>query len=308
MTRQKAYIGVDVGGTYIRVGTVGTDGVPQHFEKLPQSTVFADGDPPERLCAFLADYMRRHRLTKESIAACAVGMPSCVDREKRRVLSTPNIPQFAGVALADMLEKALGLPAFLDRDVNMIYRYDRLSPELPKKGIGIGCYFGTGIGNVVEIDGRLLSGKNGVACELGHVPVMGRSDKCGCGNEGCFENYASGRYIAALCREKYPGESVCAVLTDHLEDEAVQIFIDNIAVVIATEVNLFDPHYVILGGGVLLSEGSRKDARLARLPRPIRIRYRDPGLQIFFSPTADAGGVIGAAICAHARLEGGEGI
>ena len=45
MTRQKAYIGVDVGGTYIRVGTVGTDGVPQHFEKLPQSTVFADGEP-----------------------------------------------------------------------------------------------------------------------------------------------------------------------------------------------------------------------------------------------------------------------
>ena len=125
---------------------------------------------------------------------------------------------------------------------------------------------------------------------------------------GLFRQLRLGRYIAALCREKYPGESVCAVLTDHLEDEAVQTFIDNIAVVIATEVNLFDPHYVILGGGVLLSEGFPKDALLERLHRRIRKPYPDSGLQIFFSRTADAGGVIGAAICAHARLEGGEGI
>ena len=96
---------------------------------------------------------------------------------------------------------------------------------------------------------------------------MGRSDKCGCGNEGCFENYASGRYIAALCREKYPGESVCAVLTDHLEDEAVQTFIDNIAVVIATEVNLFDPHYVILGGGGAALRGLSEGCP-ARTPAP----------------------------------------
>ena len=98
------------------------------------------------------------------------------------------------------------------------------------------------------------------------------------------------------------------MLTDHLEDEAVQTFIDNIAVVIATEVNLFDPHYVILGGGVLLSEGFPKDALLERLHRRIRKPYPDSGLQIFFSRTADAGGGIRAALCAHARLGGGEGI
>ncbi len=308
MNGEKAYIGVDVGGTYIRTGTLYADGRPRHFEKLPQSEVFAGGDPPERLAAYLEGYLRRHGLSAEDVAACAVGMPSCVDRQKRRVLSTPNIPQFAGVALADLLEARLGLPVFLDRDVNMIYRYDRLALGLPERGVGIGCYFGTGIGNVVAIDGRLLTGKNGVACELGHVPVMGRGERCGCGNVGCFENYASGRYMEELCRAHYPGKSVREVLTAHAGDGPVREFIDNIAVVIATEVNLFDPDYVLLGGGLLLSEGFPRDRLLEALHRRVRKPYPDEGLQIYFSRTADAGGVIGAALCARTRLEGGTSV
>ena len=308
MEWEKACIGVDVGGTYIRVGALTGNETPLYFEKLPQSRVFKGRCPPEQLADFLKDYMRRNGLTAENTGACAVGMPSSIDQNKRRVLTTSNISRLENLDLADLLERQLGLPVFLDRDVNMIYRHDRLLLKLPRTGIGIGCYFGTGIGNVVEVDGRLLHGKNGVACELGHVPVMGRGEPCGCGNPGCYENYASGRYIARLCKEAYPGESVYEVLTRHREDPCIREFIDNIAVVIATEVNIFDPHYVILGGGVLISRGFPQQALMEALHGHVRKPYPDQGLTVYFSKNADESGVIGAALYARSRLEGGEAI
>ncbi len=306
MEKEKACIGVDVGGTYIRVGILKGSDTPLCFEKIPQGSVFKGRCPPKQLSAFLRDYMHRNGLTAENTGACAVGMPSSIDQSKRRVLSTPNIPAFENVDLADLLERQLEIPVFLDRDVNMIYRHDRLLLKLPCKGIGIGCYFGTGIGNVVEVDGKLLAGKNGVACELGHVPVMGRHELCGCGNPGCYENYASGRYITRLCKERYPGESVYEVLTRRREDACIQEFIDNIAVVIATEINIFDPHYVILGGGVLISRGFPQQALIEALHGHVRKPYPDQGLTVYFSKNADESGVIGAALYARSQLKGGE--
>lgn len=306
MEKEKACIGVDVGGTYIRVGILKGSDTPLCFEKIPQGSVFKGRCPPKQLSAFLRDYMHRNGLTADNTGACAVGMPSSIDQSKRRVLSTPNIPAFENVDLADLLERQLEIPVFLDRDVNMIYRHDRLLLKLPRKGIGIGCYFGTGIGNVVEVDGKLLAGKNGVACELGHVPVMGRHELCGCGNPGCYENYASGRYITRLCKERYPGESVYEVLTRRWEDACIQEFIDNIAVVIATEINIFDPHYVILGGGVLISRGFPQQALIEALHGHVRKPYPDQGLTVYFSKNADASGVIGAALYARSQLKGGE--
>lgn len=306
MEKEKACIGVDVGGTYIRVGILKGSDTPLCFEKIPQGSVFKGRCPPKQLSAFLRDYMHRNGLTADNTGACAVGMPSSIDQSKRRVLSTPNIPAFENVDLADLLERQLEIPVFLDRDVNMIYRHDRLLLKLPRKGIGIGCYFGTGIGNVVEVDGKLLAGKNGVACELGHVPVMGRHELCGCGNPGCYENYASGRYITRLCKERYPGESVYEVLTRRREDACIQEFIDNIAVVIATEINIFDPHYVILGGGVLISRGFPQQALIEALHGHVRKPYPDQGLTVYFSKNADASGVIGAALYARSQLKGGE--
>lgn len=308
MQDNKRIVGVDIGGTYLRIGMVDGDLHLSSFQKLKADRVLNESSFSKSLADFLRSYIAEQNAAGLTVSAVSLGVPSVVDLKKRRVISSPNIPGFDNLPLADFLESRLAVPVYMDRDVNMIFRYDQLRLRLPKTGIGIGCYFGTGIGNAVSIDGRLLVGKDGMACELGHVPVMGRRGLCGCGNRGCSENYASGRSVRALQKRFYADLSIGEMFRLHGQDDRVQSLIDNMAVVVATEINIFNPHYLILGGGVILTKGFPREA----LTEKIMLHTRRPrktavltGPAVYFSGNADQGGVIGAAICARFRMEGG---
>lgn len=299
---KKGVLGIDIGGTHIRAGYVLPDNSLVNFRKDDSRKILNGDDPPQNLLQYIHEYLKDLG-EGERVVAISVGVPATVDSEKQMVISAPNIEGFSNLALVSLLENEFGLPAYMDRDVNMVFRYDKACLSLPDHGIGIGCYIGTGIGNVISIDGRLITGKNGAACELGHVPVMGRYERCNCGNLGCYENYASGRYLNSLLEES-GGKSIAELLSTPEFQKTLDEFVDNIAVVVATEVNILDPEYVILGGGVLLNTGFP----IGKLEQRIRDRARTPfpqqGLRIYMSREANSSGVIGAAIYARSKLNG----
>ena len=300
---QEHYIlGMDIGGTHFRIGAVDRRDQVHVFRKVSVKKVFHSEDPLKDLKEYLADYMEREGL-RESVDAISIGFPAVLNRERTVVLQAPNVSYMENLPVVDSLKQHFGIPVYIDRDVCMAVHYDMRQLDLPEKGILIGCYFGTGIGNVICMDGRPLLGKDGAAGELGHIPVPGRSEPCGCGNTGCMENIAGGKYLAKLCAEVYPNTPISDIFTKHGQDSQLQDFVDRIAMTVALEINILNPDYVLVGGGVT----NMKDFPLPLLTEKIHSHVRKPypekSLQLFFTEDTDVKCVVGAGIRARNALK-----
>ena len=225
-----------------------------------------------------------------------------MDKARRVVVQAPNVPGLDNCPIAEMLEKALNLPVFLEKDVNLLLTYDLQSLALPEEGLIIGIYFGTGIGNAISWNGQLLVGKNGVAGELGHIPQLGSGDICGCGNVGCMEPIGGGRRLSQLCRSVFRNIDVAELYARYADTPEVLAQVDAMAATVATEVNILDPDYVIIGGGLPQMKGFPMETFL----RQIRVHTRKPmpleGLQIRFARPNQNNGIIGAGIYGWKKL------
>ncbi len=291
-------LGIDIGGTHLRLGLTGEDYSLSGFE-MASSTFLSGDDAPYRLADFIRDYLKRSGSTPKAVS---IGFPSTLDRARRRLLSTPNIAGLNDVPMADILQEQLNIPVFIDRDVNLLFLYDCHHFGLTG-GIILGCYIGTGLGNVISIGGEILIGKNGVAAELGHIPAWGRQEECPCGNRGCVEMYASGKHLRELCDTHFPGTPLGELFLRHGGHEVIQAYVDGLSIPIATEINLMDPDYVLLGGGVLQMEGFPRPYLEQCILRHTRKPFPAEGLQLRYSQKAQENGVIGAAIRALRELK-----
>lgn len=292
-------LGIDIGGTHLRLGLSGEDLSLSGFE-MASSTFLNGPDAPHRLADFISDYLKRMDCKPQAVS---IGFPSTLDRARRQLLSTPNIAGLNNVPMADILQERLNIPVFIDRDVNLLFLYDCHHFGLSGPGIILGCYVGTGLGNVISIGGEILIGKNGVAAELGHIPAWGRQEECPCGNRGCVEMYASGKHLKELGEAYFPGTPLGELFLRNSGHEQILDYVDGLSIPIATEINLMDPDYVLLGGGVLQMEGFPRPFLEECILRHTRKPYPAEGLQLRYSLKAQENGVIGAAIRAYRELK-----
>ena len=242
-------LGFDIGGTNLRLGLVTPDNRLIEPHKTESSPLFAGADPMHRFGDYLAAYLAG-ALGGRTLCAISGGFPSTVSANRRTVISTTNIPALQNLLVADDLAR-FGVPVVIDRDTNNLLRFDLADHQLTRSGIVIGCYIGTGLGNAIAINGRMLVGRHGVAGELGHVPVHGNSRICGCGNRGCVETVASGRALQEGLRARVCGSAIEDVFTCCAGEEFVQRVLVHAAEAVATEINILDPDAVVLGGGVV---------------------------------------------------------
>ena len=294
----KTIIGIDIGGTNFRIGAVSADNTVSSFYKIPVGQVFHTADPLDDLVNYLLDYSRGML-----VKAAAIGFPATLDRERQTVLQAPNIPFMERLPVVQRLTQALGFPVFIERDVTMAMHYDLARYQLPNRGIIVGIYFGTGIGNAIFIDGVPLTGKNGVAGELGHIPADGSGLPCGCGNTGCIENLAGGKYLARLCREVYPGTPIGRLFAEHGGEPLMRQFVDRMSMAVATEINILDPDYVLIGGGVPNMDGFPRKLLLERVLFHTRTPSPAQNLEIIFTGDGEAKCVIGAARYANVNCQ-----
>ncbi len=301
-------IGIDIGGTHLRIGAVDRAGQVTCFEKRESSAVCGDSGSAQRLIALIHDYLMRNGLA-ERVRALAVGFPSTVSRDKRTVYSSPNLPLggaggLDGQDVVALLETALGLSVFIDRDTIFLLQYDLVRLNLRDKGCTIGVYYGTGIGNAVFLDGRFLVGKHGVAAELGHIPYYGSKNICGCGSRGCAETHAGGYVLRNLWQEHFSNEPFCEIFSRHAADARILTFIEAMAIPFATELNLFDPNQVIIGGGVVEMADFPMEHLLGYVREFVRKPYPGEDYAIIRASTAPEIGVVGAAYYAMEQLTG----
>ncbi len=199
--KQKAAIGLDVGGTAIKAGLVTAAG-----DVVARATTATETD---RGVDHVIDNMVRLIDELRSSSVCGVdvgqtvglGMPGTLSRRRGVVISPPNLPGWREVPIVDRLGSATGLRIILDNDANNA----ALGECLCGAGVGIRdmamLTLGTGIGGGLILDGRLWHGAYENGGELGHMIVHAGGRRCKCGQLGCLEAYASAPNIAKRATE-----------------------------------------------------------------------------------------------------------
>lgn len=293
---------MDIGGTNIRAGMIDRDFNLSGFVLADSPSILTGEASFTNLSNFIRRYIQEHAGNSYPIAI-SLGFPATIDKAKKCVVSAPNVNGINNIPIVDLLQKEYNIPVFIDRDVNMCVCYDMYKLNLESDGIIIACYLGTGFGNALWINGSIYSGYSGSAGELGHIPVLGKIDICGCGNKGCIEHYTSGKQLENIQSTYFPETDISDLFEYHSDEAVVEKFIEAISIPIATEINILDPEYVILGGGVIHMKGFPND----KLERFIRMHTRKPypnkTLRIRYSIQKQENGVIGAGIYAFEQLE-----
>lgn len=293
-------IGVDIGGTNLRIGVVSRSRQLSHFTMCSSRDLLQGEDSGSRLVDLIVRFISDTAVVP---LAVGVGFPSTVDRSRRVVRSTSNVPGLDGLPFAELVEARTGIRTFINRDTNLHLLNDIVVLGLESERTVVGCYPGTGFGSGLWLCGKLHVGRTGSEGELGHLPIKGGSRLCGCGNRGCVETVASGKYLEELLAEVFPDTPIQRAFLDRGDSKELEDFVDNLSIPIASAVNLLDPDAVVVGGGVIAMEGFPRD----KLLRQIRIHTRKPepasSLRVLFAEPRQDNAVMGAGLYAFKELE-----
>lgn len=288
-------VGLDIGGTNCRIGLVDQSNNLYHPQIFNTAELQINGSFLDGLLDFTKDYIDQYQ-TDYTIAAISMGFPSTISSDREVLISTPNIEGLNNIPIISLCKKIFNIPVFVNRDVNMLLFHDIQYFQIPQNEIILGFYIGTGLGNAIYINNEILLGKNGVAGELGHIPILGSKKKCSCGNEGCIEAIAAGRYLEELCQTRFTDTPIKDIYLNHTDTPEIREQVEYLSIPIATEINIFDPHYIILGGGILQMEGFPKNLLEEFIIKHSRKPYPADGLSILYALTEQENGIIGAGI------------
>ena len=259
---------VDIGGTTLRVALLTAS--LQIVTKFTQPTLPHLG--PERATQAITSMMAAlDKNDLKNIEGIGLSVASPLEGDTGLLIDPPNLPGWSGISLSSMISKEAGLPVKIGNDATLA--------ALAEHRVGAGrgysnmLYYtlSTGIGGGIVLNGELYKGANGFAGELGHMTVDFNGPRCNCGNVGCLEALASG---SALAREARAGITLGESTT--LSDEnangpsAIQIFqaamkgdrfsmrlvnraARALGAAFVSAAYAFDPHVIIVGGGISLS-------------------------------------------------------
>lgn len=292
----KTWLGIDVGGTSTRLLTL-RGKVWSGFRKMPTASWAKTPDALTALANVIKDV-----LAEQPISGVMLGLPGILSRNRQHVVSLPFIQALDDMPVAAHLSEITGVPVAMDKDVNHLMLWDLLQLErMPDNAVGL--YLGTGMGNSLWINGQFYHGEHGGAGEIGHIPWADSALPCPCGNHGCAETLTSGHWLSQWAQRHCPQSEMSHLFTHHGGHPDLQQFITRLAKVIASEMNILDPQYLILGGGVL----SMADFPLAALRNQIERHLRPPvtrsGLNIIVSHATDQTGCRGACLAAARQFE-----
>ncbi len=272
METNKAFLGVDIGGTNVKIGIINDEGEILANQTIPTNV----HREPETVIADIAKTAAQVRSEVEAqdveVVSLGVGVPGSINWQEGVCRLLPNFPGgWRKVALKAQLEDLLHIPTFVINDVRAITLAENLFGAGKNVSSMVMAAIGTGVGGGVVIENELLTGKDGSAGEIGHINVEPGGILCGCGSRGCLECYASGPAIAGaalralvqqndtlirdLVEDDYNRVSAAVVAQAADQGDAVAKEILNtagsyIGLVMAKVAVVVNPEMVVIGGGV----------------------------------------------------------
>lgn len=266
-------LGVDLGGSHIAVAAIDSTGKILVKEVVPLRRDEDHGKIIKKMVAALKRLQKSPALKQRQIKRIGVGVPGVIDLEKGVTLFIPNLKgEWRGIPLKKEIEAAISIPAVIANDVRCFTFAEYLFGAGKGSRNVVGIAIGTGIGGGLVFDGKLYTGLDGLAGEIGHIIIDVNGPRCGCGSKGCMEAVAAGPAIISLAVkairqsagatrmfELTDGDlnkvtpKVVALAASEGDPHAVSIMDQvgfYIGVGIANLLTLLCPDCVVIGGGV----------------------------------------------------------
>ncbi len=243
-------VGVDIGGTAIKLGLVGESGEIHHFRDYPTESEKGGPYVLQKLIEEISKF--------ESFTAIGISTLGQIDRKRGMYAEeAANIPRTKNLQIRQPLEDYFQVPVAIENDVNAA----ALGEQRFGKGKALNNFlyvaYGTGIGGAIVDQSSLYVGQDGFAGEFGHMVTHAFGKKCGCGQLGCYEQYASTSALVASAKKLDETFINGRIIFDkyHAGEDAVinlvHQWINEIVVGLASLIHIFNPQAIVLGGGVM---------------------------------------------------------
>jgi len=317
-----AFVGIDLGGTQLRVTVADERGRLKTVVRRPTEAHRGRQHVIDRIVAAVGEALEADGTAARQVRALGIGLPGPVDPSAGLVISPANLPGFRNVPLNRILTRATGIPSYLHHDAHLAALGEHRRGAARGASEMIYVTVSTGIGAGILLGGELYAGAHGIAGEVGHIVLQRNGPLCTCGQRGDLEAIASGTGIARAARELAPGTPGSAlhglehphaqdvVRAARAGDELATSILENagryLGVAMGTLVNLFNPQLIVLGGSVIKA-GNLLLRPMRRSMNASSWKAARRGLRIVRPALGDDAGLIGAVEYArlrarHARL------
>jgi glucokinase len=261
-------IGVDLGGTNLRIAAVDSNG--KMLEKTTTSTEVSRGRDQviEEMCAAIQQIVTKFRGAGD-LAGIGIGVPGIIELQTGMLHESPNLPGWEDYPVRDEIERRLRTTVVLENDAN--------AAALGEKWLGAAASvddmcmltLGTGVGGGLIFNGQVWHGMTGMAAEIGHVNVEPDGPPCKCGSRGCLEQLASATAVKRMAAEAVAtgrapelaramnetpefSSKVVHQMAMQGDEPAREIFRrvgDALGIVLADLINIFNLPMYVIGGG-----------------------------------------------------------
>lgn len=264
-------LALDVGGTAIKSGLLEEDGSFLLSAEHPSDAHKGGPFLMERIYEIISLYSGYDKI--------GISTAGQVDAKNGVIVfANQNIPHYTGMQVRELVAERFHVPVFVENDVNCA----ALGEAYYGAGKGFDDFlcltYGTGIGGAIIINRRLYKGFKGIAAEFGHMVTHANGLPCGCGLFGCYEQYASTRALVREARKAdedcESGRAIFAKLESPAVQKAVDCWIDEIIIGLASLIHVFNPPCIVLGGGIMNEDYILNEIR-NKLPRHVMESCRD---------------------------------
>lgn len=308
-------IGIDIGGTNIRIALINSSGEIKGIHKQPTHAELEIVRIVENIADGISQLLKEQKIKKEDAIGIGLGAPGFLSLNLGMIHFSPNLPTAKEAPVVKLLESLTELPVYLENDANAAAIGEHW------RGAGQGAdnllcvTLGTGLGSGLILNGKIWHGSNDLAGELGHTTLFPEGLPCKCGRKGCLEAYVSATGIVTrtqlalkegrdsslkeyVVNEEEPLTSLMVYEHANKGDRlAREIFEDTgryLAISLANVLNTLDLEMIIIGGqvsqaGELLFRPTIHEVE----KKAIRTKYYP--IRIVQAKLGDHAGIIGAA-------------
>ncbi|MBR1975114.1 MAG: ROK family protein [Clostridia bacterium] len=309
---RKYYVGIDLGGTFIKGGIVDDLGNIIMQDKTPTESENGAGRVASNIANLAKTLMAKVGLIKDDVEGIGMGVPGMIDSKEGNVIYSNNLG-WKDFRIGESVAEMTGLRVKIANDANVAALGE------VKFGAAKGCEdmvmltLGTGVGGGIVAEGKLIEGHKSAGAELGHAVIVAHGEKCTCGRKGCLEAYAS---ATALIRDTKRAmeahkdskmweigslDNVTGKTAFDYKDSdpyakaVVERYIEHLAFGITNFANIFRPEVVLLGGGVC-AQGDNLVKPLQKIvDNDIFAGELGPQVPIRIAELGNSAGLLGAA-------------
>ena len=309
------YVGIDLGGTSIKVGLVDENG--KILKKVSRPTKVERGARPvvDDMADMSLEVVKLCGVSMDEVKAIGIGLPGILDPRTGHVPFCTNLG-WHDVPVIEWMQETVDKPIFIQNDATVAGLAESVAGVSAGVKNSVFLTLGTGVGGGIVLDGKVYSGSHGVGSELGHMITVAGGEECTCGNRGCWERYSSatalirmGRQAAGEHADSFIATSVGGDLDKITaktvidaakagDETALKVFdeyVYNLCVGLVGIINFIDPEVIVLGGGVSLAGDFLLDAVNKKLPGMIFYKTM-PYAEVKLAVLGNDAGIIGAAM------------